>query len=397
MVSTKGKKSISQPDHIDLVSTHTDSASYEIAQETTDGQRAVEDDDDAAAHGQVAEGSASGQEGQHVTVEDDDIDPALREIVNSLTNAQQVSQPTCAVIDPSKSSQPTSNFTQAQAAAAIGAHLAANEERERLQQSLQSTLDDLAQSTFGTLFPNNYPHSPSYLLAQHPDPSADATLSPDNEAEGVTPLTTDDPSSPRSNLDQPLKRGRGRPKGSKNKPKPDAPPKRPTKRTKPPPSRPRGRPRKVRDPEEQAELDRKGEEKALGIHRRRGRPRKYPGYLVREMRLKKNRSEFNDLLRRHETEGMEYDQEPLESDPLPEGHGHDHMYPDWPQEDATLLDAVDDLHQGIRKIDAENMNVEAHVQAHTQMHAHGDDMDTGEPSGLGKSDPGMIEVFGLDQ
>lgn len=89
----------------------------------------------------------------------------------------------------------------------------------------------------------------------------------------------------------PNKRSRGRPKGSKNKPRPNA-------RPRPPPPSPkrRGRPPKVRSGEELEEYERKLEEKAAGVKRKKGRPRKFPGYLIRDMRLKKNRSEYRELL-----------------------------------------------------------------------------------------------------
>lgn len=91
---------------------------------------------------------------------------------------------------------------------------------------------------------------------------------------------------------------RGRPKGSKNKPRPDRPAPPPPSPLKP--KRKRGRPPKKRTPEEEAELERRKAERAQGIKRMKGRPRKYPGYLVREMRLKKNRSEYRELLNRYD-------------------------------------------------------------------------------------------------
>ena len=47
-------------------------------------------------------------------------------------------------------------------------------------------------------------------------------------------------------------------------------------------------------------MERRKAERAQGIKRMKGRPRKYPGYLVREMRLKKNRSEYRELLNRYD-------------------------------------------------------------------------------------------------
>jgi hypothetical protein len=98
------------------------------------------------------------------------------------------------------------------------------------------------------------------------------------------------------------KRGRGRPKGSRNKAKPKPVyVKRPT--PDPEPRRGKGRPFKIRTPEEQELYDAKMRDKAAGIKRPRGRPRKYPTLgLVRELRLKANRTEAQEKLRELEAE-----------------------------------------------------------------------------------------------
>lgn len=175
-------------------------------------------------------------------------------------------------------------------------------------------------------------------------------------------FNTNFPQSP-SNLVLPLeepetsvKRGRGRPKGSKNKPKPGAPPPAP-----PPAKRPRGRPPKIRTQEEIDEQERRKQEKELGIHRKRGRPRKYPEIgLVREMRLKKNRTVFAEKIRqiqeREREDGEKVDYEYKEDDyaegaPMDVALGQqvadavarqpvqDGEY--WPYQDGqSLLDAV---------------------------------------------------------
>ncbi|TXT08921.1 hypothetical protein VHUM_02395 [Vanrija humicola] len=185
-----------------------------------------------------------------VEVDDDGIDPALREIVNSLTNAQQSHHPSLGPGDTDERERL---------------------DRERLQHTLQSTLEDFAHGNFGNygaIFNTNFPQSPNnHNLILPP-------LGPEAAA---------------------LKRGRGRPKGSKNKPKPGAP----QPEAQPPaPRRPKGRPPKVRSAEELAEFERRKEERALGIKRKRGRPRKYPELgLVREMRLKKNRAGVQEKIR----------------------------------------------------------------------------------------------------
>lgn len=46
----------------------------------------------------------------------------------------------------------------------------------------------------------------------------------------------------------------------------------------------------IRTPEDQAEYDRRQAEKAAGIVRRRGRPRKNPDYLIRDNRSKRLRA-----------------------------------------------------------------------------------------------------------
>ncbi|WWC70102.1 uncharacterized protein I206_104049 [Kwoniella pini CBS 10737] len=222
---------------------------------------------------------------------DVEIDPTLREIVNSLTNAQQSSQVN------------GQGLSQAQASAAIGAHLTDAEERERLQRSLQTTLEDLTQASFNSLFPATEPNSSngnfmnagteSSLISepsssQHPGTYLNSTAGPHPNGVQVSSTLEEYAS----------KRGRGRPKGSKNKhkavplPKPPKPPG--------PAPKPKGRPPKERNPEEQADYELRRHERSLGIKRQKGRPRKFPGYLVREMRLKKNRKEFNELLRTYE-------------------------------------------------------------------------------------------------
>lgn len=192
---------------------------------------------------------------------------------------------------------------------------------------------------------------------------------------GFDPLPTSPraspPAAPPAELIPPRPRGRGRPPGSRNKPKPKPPPK--PKAPKPPP-KPRGRPPKVRTAEEQAEIELRREEKALGIKRQKGRPRKYPGFLVRDMRLKRNRAEFHEVQRRFEQglplDGIEMKPPPEEvtdatmggeageggaADELDPGHeqSHDHdmehghgaehggddLY-GWPSDDQALLDAV---------------------------------------------------------
>jgi hypothetical protein len=286
--------------------------------------------------------------GQGMQIEDDGIDPALREIVNSLTNAQQV----CSIIafiqaqtdvlssSPLKASVPASLTLKWQLSSARTSPTRknANDSSKVCSQPLKISLRlasvgshpyyslDPAHphSSVGSLFPPNFPHSPTnqtYLLSPDNAEAGPSTISPSGEG-------TNDPPSLLG------KRGRGRPKGSKNKPKPGQPT--PPPQPSPPPKRPKGRPPKVRTEEEQVEYDRRKTEKAMGLKRQKGRPRKFPGYLVREMRLKKNRSEFNELLRSDE-EGRD-DSAVRESSGegiKPEG------YQGWAGDDAqSLLDVV---------------------------------------------------------
>ncbi|WVQ72453.1 hypothetical protein IAR50_002005 [Cryptococcus sp. DSM 104548] len=322
---------------------------------------------------------------------DVEIDPTLREIVNSLTYAQQSSHLS------------NSGMSSAQAAAAIGAHLTDTdaEERDRLHQSLQNTLDDLTHASFNSLFPPNFSHSPSHHFLNlndhhlhdedvdmsHSSLNVNAEAGPSSAPlENQSPLPDSDPSQP------PLKRGRGRPKGSKNKPKPGPPPPRPPKPPKPA-ARPKGRPPKPRTPAEQAEYDLRKQEKEMGVKRQKGRPRKFPGYLVREMRLKKNRVEFSELMRHleekkgdkelkpeavaeqlrlREEEAMARGREDEGDDLRDHGLSHEeHDFANWSvQDNQTLLDVV-----GVAQ--------------------HGMDMDM-SPGGDGSSHEEMDRVFGLD-
>ena len=143
----------------------------------------------------------------------------------------------------------------------------------------------------GALFPAGFPHSPPAAhFGLAPEETTQAVAS--NSAPNGEPST--DPSAPT------VRRGRGRPKGSKNKYKAVPKPRKPRRKKTPPPKRPRGRPPKVRDPEEQAAWEEKRARKELGIQKQKGRPRKFPGYLVREMRLRKNRDEYIRLMKEYE-------------------------------------------------------------------------------------------------
>ena len=103
----------------------------------------------------------------------------------------------------------------------------------------------------------------------------------------------------------------------------------------------------------------------MGIKRKRGRPRKFPGYLVREMRLKKNRSEFNDLLREHESgERDERDEK-----------GNGEFYASWEGhglDGQSLLEVV-----AAQRRDGEGEGL--------------------GPSGLGRADEEIREVFGVPE
>ncbi|ORY32788.1 hypothetical protein BCR39DRAFT_521571 [Naematelia encephala] len=331
-------------------------------------------------HGHGTGGGGGGNEG--MTLDDEEIDPALREIVNSLTNAQQAGHP-------------GPGLTHAQAAAAIGAHLAESDERERLQQSFQTTLDDLARDDFGGLFAPNFPHSPTstnYLL---PPAEGDPLAGPSSPHIPLHEQLSDTPHADTldsSSLLNP-KRGRGRPKGSKNKPKARPPPPPPRKPT-PPPPKPRGRPPKVRTSAEQAEYERRKHEMALGIKRRKGRPRKFPGYLVREMRLSKNRSEFNELLRAYEEgrfprpsgEDQEADGEGVDDEADGGGNGNG-------DGDGGEYDTWDYSQVGVDVADGQTLLDVVGVAQ--QQEAHVVDEEPG-PSGLDRSDAGMRAMFGLD-
>ncbi len=91
------------------------------------------------------------------------------------------------------------------------------------------------------------------------------------------------------------------------------------------------------------------------------------------MRLKKNRSEFNDLLRRHEGS---VDAEGNRDEGVIEG-----SYADWAGTDEqSLLDVVGAVQLAKEEADQAQRQIEG---------------DAAGPSGLGKADEGMREVFGL--
>jgi hypothetical protein len=90
-----------------------------------------------------------GENGQHVIgLMDDEFDPALREIVNSLTNAQQVRiQRVCSwfILIIQSSSMMGTNLTPAQAQAAIDAHLS----EEHDHSMALKTFEDLERAGYG--------------------------------------------------------------------------------------------------------------------------------------------------------------------------------------------------------------------------------------------------------
>lgn len=175
-----------------------------------------------------------------------------------------------------------------------------------------------------------------------------------DDSDPASSLLTRVPTDPSSSA--PIKRGRGRPKGSKNKPKsgPAAESIARARKPTPPPPRPKGRPPKLRGPEEQAEYDRRKAERAQGIKRSRGRPRKYPGYLVRDMRLKKNRQEWEQIKRQMTVGGGEpgpatteetmgpYEDGDSQVDGPPSGKEQE--YWDLPGEDRMLVDHPGEWH-----------------------------------------------------
>ena len=76
---------------------------------------------------------------------DDEMDPAWREIVNSLANAQQVSSACLTVLAAQDVRQ---NAEASTSAAILGGHLGDHEDGDRLQQTLQTTLDSLTSEGF---------------------------------------------------------------------------------------------------------------------------------------------------------------------------------------------------------------------------------------------------------
>jgi hypothetical protein len=152
----------------------------------------------------------------------------------------------------------------------------------------------------------------------------------------------------------------------------------------------------------------------MGLTRKKGRPRKFPGYLVREMRLSKNKAEYEDLLRQYEDEkgitqqreelrllGVEHsgdqqhlgDEDEDDDEEEEQSRHHEGGYEwghiddiDGVHDDQTLLDVVDAAQQQLEQATG------------SQSHHQDTDLDMEhEPSGLGRSDQEMREVFGLHQ
>jgi hypothetical protein len=217
-------------------------------------------------------------------------------------------------------------------------------------------------NVIGSLFPHGYPRpgdADNFLL---PDMTAEsstsANLAHDPTQDSLTHAHT-------STSTPPAARPRGRPQGSKNRPKPAhlIPPKPPK-----PPARRKGRPLKIRTTEELAAIEKKRSDKELGLSRGKGRPRKFEGYLVREMRLRKNRDAYLALLRRWDegdgeggqggqggpSRGMEIQEgevnegeEGVGEMTLGEAQGmeiaNEEDYDGWGEDGQSLLDAVKTL------------------------------------------------------
>jgi hypothetical protein len=257
--------------------------------------------------------------------------------------------------------------------------MAEHDDGARLQQSIEEItsanfgalpLGDygMISDATGLLMPSTYPPSPPPFTLPNGDPDV-------GEGEGE-----DGEHAHAESSAAPEKKGRGRPKGSKNKPKLNPKPKPP----KPPkaPAKPRGRPPRPRTAEEQAAFEAKKHDRAMGIKRKKGRPRKFPGYLVRDMRLRKNRAEYLELMRRAE-EGLPLDgieMHGTEEEMMmnhPEDSGHDVsqgiegeadgqalqgaeeeddeiVYP-WPTDDQALLAVVGaaQQHMDVDEVDAD--------------------------------------------
>lgn len=226
---------------------------------------------------------------------------------------------------------------------------------------------------------------------------------------------------------EPVRRGRGRPKGSKNKnpplPKPPKPPKPPKDKK---PAGKIGRPRKARTAEEEAEYELRLEEKRLGIKRKHGRPRKYPGYLVRDMRLKKNRAVYEAVVLNGAAGIPPPDGQDPHADADPQEQQH-HLA--GSHDGAAHMDGVEEAHYGDHHPygpDGEDDGVidslvaqqhpremtdqyDWHNDPHNLLGAVGAGMDLdrqdldhehddGEPStrAIGKSAEDMRDVFGLE-
>jgi hypothetical protein len=230
----------------------------------------------------------------------------------------------------------------------------------------------------GSLFPNDFTRSDAenYLL---PDPHAESSTGPHHMStpSPSAPLPTDwpdveeDGQAAQTETEKSKHKGRGRPRGSKNRPKPPTiKPPRPPKPT----GRPKGRPRKQRTAEELAVYEQKIRDKSLGIKRPRGRPRKFEGYLVREVRLKRHRDTYLALMRGWE-DGGRMGNEPVHGDTDDMGLGGDvedamhidgdtmdpnldgdEVYAAWGHEGQSLLEAVGHLEaqQGVTSGDVEH-------------------------------------------
>jgi hypothetical protein len=143
------------------------------------------------------------------------------------------------------------------------------------------------------------------------------------------------------------------------------------------------------------------EEKSAGIKRKKGRPRKFPGHLVRDMRLKKNRSEYRELLSmygtdRSDSRGLEHpgDSHGLEEGEMNMGEGgsYDHHREESGEEgggegNGVVYDWSVDV-DGNMDVDDQSLLAAVGVNLNRQQQQHADEA---ERSG---ADSGDREVDG---
>lgn len=126
---------------------------------------------------------------------------------------------------------------------------------------------------------------------------------------------------------------------------------------------------------------------------KKGRPRKFPGFLVREMRLKRHRTEYREIIRRAE-EGLPFDDVVLNRDapavPAAPGEGYEEM------EGVEYAEGDGQGEEGVEVNGGEDNLYHWQADDRALLEVVGAAQQMEDVEGQEQSEQSMREVFGLD-